>query len=230
MYYYQHHIGDFLRDTARLSDAQCMAYLRLLWVYYDTETPLDDDVESLAFQIGASPDDVRQILKHYFTLQNGVHHHTRCDAEIADYRGKKEKARASANMRWHKKEMRTHSDRNANAPIFDANQEPITNTRINNIIRDKFQKPSLQDVETYCRERGNNVNAEHFIDHYTANGWRVGKNPMKDWKAAIRTWEKNNATHQKPDQRSRAKRVSDKLDAIARASLDGSGSLDSRDF
>ena len=56
----------------------------------------------------------------------------------------------------------------------------------------KFIKPSLDEVAEYCKERGNNVNPENFIDHYTANGWKVGGNPMKDWKASVRTWERNN--------------------------------------
>lgn len=53
----------------------------------------------------------------------------------------------------------------------------------------RFQKPTLDQVKAYCQERKNNVNAEKWLAHYEANGWRVGKNPMKDWKAAVRTWE-----------------------------------------
>lgn len=55
----------------------------------------------------------------------------------------------------------------------------------------KFKKPTLEEVKEYCKERNNNVNAEQFIDFYESNGWKVGKNPMKDWKAAVRTWERN---------------------------------------
>ena len=51
--------------------------------------------------------------------------------------------------------------------------------------------PSLEEIEAYCRERGNRVNAQRFLDFYTANGWKVGKNSMKDWKAAVRSWETN---------------------------------------
>lgn len=54
----------------------------------------------------------------------------------------------------------------------------------------RFNRPTVQEVADYCRERGNQVDAQRFVDYYTANGWRVGKNPMKDWKAAVRTWEK----------------------------------------
>lgn len=58
--------------------------------------------------------------------------------------------------------------------------------------RKRFEKPSISDIKQYCMERNNNVNAEHFFDYYESNGWKVGKNSMKDWKAAVRTWEKNN--------------------------------------
>ena len=61
----------------------------------------------------------------------------------------------------------------------------------------KFKKPTLEEVEEYCKERNNNINPEHFIDYYESNGWKVGKNPMKDFKAAIRTWERNNVTYAK---------------------------------
>lgn len=55
----------------------------------------------------------------------------------------------------------------------------------------RFTPPTLEDVKAYCLERKNNVDPERFIDYYTSNGWVVGKNKMKDWKAAIRTWERN---------------------------------------
>lgn len=67
-----------------------------------------------------------------------------------------------------------------------------TNNNINNNISGKrFKPPTVDEVKAYCIERQNNVDAERFIDYYTANGWKVGKNTMKDWKAAVRTWERN---------------------------------------
>ena len=59
-------------------------------------------------------------------------------------------------------------------------------------------KPSLSEVEAYCRERGNSVDAEAFIAFYESNGWRVGRNPMKDWKAAVRTWERRDNGNRRP--------------------------------
>ncbi len=55
----------------------------------------------------------------------------------------------------------------------------------------QFKPPTIEEVSEHCKSRGNSVDAEKFVAYYTANGWRVGKNPMKNWKAAIVTWEKN---------------------------------------
>lgn len=55
----------------------------------------------------------------------------------------------------------------------------------------RFAPPTLLEVSEYCKERNNGVNAQKFIDFYTSKGWMVGKNKMKDWKASVRTWEKD---------------------------------------
>lgn len=55
----------------------------------------------------------------------------------------------------------------------------------------RFAKPTLEEVQAYCAERGKGVDAQKWYDYYSANGWKVGKNPMKDWKAAVRTWERS---------------------------------------
>lgn len=55
----------------------------------------------------------------------------------------------------------------------------------------RFVKPTVEEVAEYCRERGNGINAAHFVDYYEANGWHVGRQGMKDWRAAVRTWERH---------------------------------------
>ena len=55
--------------------------------------------------------------------------------------------------------------------------------------RKPFVKPTLEEVTQYCQERNKGVNPDKWLSYYEANGWKVGKNPMKDWKAAVRTWE-----------------------------------------
>lgn len=60
-----------------------------------------------------------------------------------------------------------------------------------NIGSGAFRPPTLEQVKAYCEERGNRISAERFINHYTSNGWMVGRTRMKDWKAAVRNWERN---------------------------------------
>ena len=55
----------------------------------------------------------------------------------------------------------------------------------------RFVKPKVEEVEAYCRERQNGIDAHHFYDYYESNGWKVGKSPMKDWRATVRNWERN---------------------------------------
>ena len=69
--------------------------------------------------------------------------------------------------------------------------------------RKRFEKPTLSEIEQYCIERKNNVNAEQFFDYYESNGWKVGKNSMKDWKAAVRTWERSE--YRKPNSKKNSK-------------------------
>jgi len=57
--------------------------------------------------------------------------------------------------------------------------------------RTKFIHPNIEEVTQYCTERNNGVDPQKWFNHYTSNGWKVGKNPMKDWKAAVRTWERS---------------------------------------
>lgn len=77
----------------------------------------------------------------------------------------------------------------------NVNVNANVNANVNDIKREsreknsRFSPPTEQDVAEYCREKGyNNFDVARFVDHYTSNGWMVGKNKMKDWKAAVRKW------------------------------------------
>lgn len=54
----------------------------------------------------------------------------------------------------------------------------------------RFKKPTLEEITAYCNERKNDVDPQAFFDFYESKGWRVGNQPMKDWKACVRTWER----------------------------------------
>lgn len=88
-------------------------------------------------------------------------------------------------------------DKNVYPPIDKngAENNTVINNTINNNIgekRKRFVPPTYEEVKAYCEERKNNVDPQRFIDYYESNGWMVGKNKMKSWKAAVRTWERNN--------------------------------------
>lgn len=74
-------------------------------------------------------------------------------------------------------------------PIIPFSREKETPAR----ARKTFSKPTVDEVRAYCLERRNNVDPQTFVDFYEAKGWVVGKSPMRDWKAAVRTWEKRHS-------------------------------------
>lgn len=88
---------------------------------------------------------------------------------------------------------------------YSITKESVTNAHTNEVKKSssQFQKPSLEEVEEYANSKSYVVNAQRFIDFYESKGWYVGKNKMKDWKAAVRLWaqrdkETNSSTYQQP--------------------------------
>lgn len=80
--------------------------------------------------------------------------------------------------------------------------KPNVNVNEKGNVKEKDNKyfipPTPENVKEYCREKGYNIDAESFVDFYASKGWMVGKNKMKDWKAAVRNWARNNDTRGKP--------------------------------
>jgi len=70
------------------------------------------------------------------------------------------------------------------------NERTINNNKEIKITNKYFKKPTTLEVENYCKERNNNIDAEAFWDFYESKDWFVGKSKMKDWKAAVRNWER----------------------------------------
>jgi uncharacterized protein YdaU (DUF1376 family) len=195
MHYYQFNIGDYVSHTSHLDDLEDLAYRRMLDYCYLNECGLPETVEEVARVI--------RMRTHSVCIANVLHeffyHHTdmtwrnkRIDDEIAAYKGKSEKAASAARKRWQNTDanaLPTHSERIAKHKPITNNHKPLT------IVKDKtsqrFTPPTLSEVIAYCNERGNQVDPQRFINHYSANGWMRGKNKIKDWKACVRTWEQN---------------------------------------
>lgn len=85
----------------------------------------------------------------------------------------------------------------------------------------RFVKPTVDEVRAYCAERGNRVDAQAFVDFYEAKGWKVGSSPMKDWKAAVRTWEQRDTAQRKPTRPNRQRDFNSR--AYSAAELDRMG-------
>lgn len=86
----------------------------------------------------------------------------------------------------------------ANVPVIQSESESESNPKEE--ARERAHRPTVEEVAAYCRERGNSVDAERFVYFYASKGWKVGNQPMKDWKACVRTWERR---EDKPRQTSR---------------------------
>ena len=81
------------------------------------------------------------------------------------------------------------------------------NVNVNDTNKRGFVKPTIEQLKEYMREQGMNDIAENWLNHYEANGWKVGKNAMKDWKASVRTWKLNNLKNNSPSQQVIHKKV-----------------------
>jgi uncharacterized protein YdaU (DUF1376 family) len=133
MYYYQHHIGDYRKDTSHLSLLEHGIYRQLLDLYYITEKPLDKKSIRL---IGARTDQeiamAELILNEFFEKKGTKYFHKRCDDEIQNYKLKSKSASESSKKRWNNiknlqdaNAMPTQSERNANQEPITKNQKPI---------------------------------------------------------------------------------------------------------
>ena len=86
----------------------------------------------------------------------------------------------------------------------------------------RFEPPNLPQVKQYCKDRANSVDAESFIDFYESKGWMIGKNKMKDWQSAIRTWEKKaEPTNVMPMQKNRIDSTNDYIAQVEKNSSRG---------
>lgn len=127
------------------------------------------------------------------------------EKEYATFAGRSEKARCSASARWNanaKNEMRNdandfikrNKEKTPPAPPEKENNKNIytpTNTSVCTPKSKIFVPPTVEEVRAYISEKVYSVDPERFVDFYTAKGWMIGSNKMKDWKAAVRTWERD---------------------------------------
>ena len=153
----------------------------------------DNFADELALDIDESPEDVRMVLTYLLNYglcecSDNIHYFL---PYVVENTGS-ETANTQRVRAYRERQKALH----CNADVMQLQQPCNVEKEIEKDIesRDKSigakHHPTLEDVKAYCSERKNKVDPERWYDYYTSNGWKVGKNPMKDWKAAVRTWER----------------------------------------
>ena len=195
MHFYPHHIGDFLKDTSSLTPEESYYYLRLIWLYYDTEKPLPDDIQALAFKIGArgKEDCVRSLIQIYFRYDSDLksHTHQRIDDEIRKYQGKAASAKRANQIRWASEKVLKSDLKSDTDQIPTRNQEPRTRDRRATRLPADWE-PSDQLIEFIKKERPD-LNARttvmRFMSYWHA---KAGRDATKiNWDKAFMSWVLN---------------------------------------
>ena len=141
MFYYQHHVGDYRRDTGHLTLLEHGIYRQLLDLYYITERPLDSSAMRLiCVRTTDEKEAYQRVLADFFYERDGKFYHKRCDFEIVKFKDKSTKAISSAKSRWNKNNdlqdanaSPTHSEQDADGMLTNKPTNQLTNKPINQL-------------------------------------------------------------------------------------------------
>ena len=202
----------FTHDSNAKDDPKCVLMIEQLgmegygiyWMLVETLRDQPDytypvaNIPALARRYNTSAEKVRTVVYNYalFTVKDDLIFFSeslnRRMQAFNERRAKRSDAgRLGMIRRW--------GDNNAITPLLQKDNTVITNKVKESIVKEKesieksvtFVAPSLEELSMYISKKGFvNVDAEEFIDYYTANGWNTGKNPMRDWRAAVRNWDR----------------------------------------
>ena len=208
------------------SDAFLDMPLSAQCLYFHLNMAADDDgfvnnPKRIQMTVGASADDLKLLLAKSFAIafESGVivikhfkmHNYIQSDRyKQTDYREEKEMLEMKPNKAYTLKDesMYTNCIQSVSVGKVSIGKNSIDKNSIDK-EREKpsrFSPPSLSEVKAYCQSRNNGINPQNFIDFYESKGWMVGNNKMKDWKAAVRTWEnrrkdeRNGSSNQVPEE------------------------------
>ena len=209
MHYYKKNIGDYHKKAGRLTMLQHGAYTLLMDACYDREKFPNRD-EALDWLWASSKEEIEAVdfvLGKFFKEdEEGFFVQQRVKEEIEKYHeNAATNKRIAIERETKRREKRTNRDKTVNGDstnrhltknqeLRTTNQEPLKELKESRQKAKRFSPPTSQEAGIYFLERGHQSamqEAENFIDFYASKGWMVGKNKMKDWKAAIRNWMKN---------------------------------------
>ena len=180
-------------------EEQDMKYLKIFTDFLEVVEPLSDDERGRLFMamLGYALDGSQPTLtgNERFVWAMAKQHINR---EVAAYKTKVEAGREAGRRSGEARRKQTEPKGTKPNETNQDNDNDNDNNNNNDIYiapapkaHIYLQPPSLEEVASYCRERGNHVDPHYFHSYYESNGWRVGRNPMRDWKAAVRSWESN---------------------------------------
>ena len=220
MHYYKFNIGDWHLHTSHLTLVEEAVYFRLVNHYYNTEKPfIKSETQTLIrrLRLGNESVTVDAILNEFFVLNGESYFHSRCEKEIKTFKKKAKVNKANGTkggrppidkgLESNSELTQTVTTQNPNVTL-NTNQEPLTTNQeplLSNMVAiapveqkkvKRFIPPTVQEVSHQMESKGLDLNqadieANKFINFYESKGWMVGKNKMKNWKAAVNNWLSN---------------------------------------
>ncbi len=190
MNYYEHHLGDYAAATSHLSLIEDAVYSRMIRRYYLQEAPLPAEVAQVARFCGAkSPEElaaVEAVLNEFFIPGPDGWHQSRCDEEIAKFRAKQDKAKASASVRWANNSP-LECERNANA--MRTHSERIANAMPTQCEGNALQTPDTRHQKEQKRKGGKPpaLTLPDWLPPDVWEDWHAFRNGRKGWTAKART-------------------------------------------
>ncbi len=226
MNWYPRFPGDYMRDTAHLSLVEHGVYNVLLDHYYSTGQPLPQPLSDLVRLCRAFEESeraaVQSIADKYFPVgDDGLRHNKRADRQLVEMDKKRtalsEAGKRGMAKRWKQPPNNQVSNQVIKQDIKEADKLAITkphphphpHTTSHNPQPKRFAKPTVQEVKEYAASINETIDANKFWDYHESKGWLVGKTPMKDWQAAVRTWIRNQKTWDQPKQQAPANRINE---------------------
>jgi hypothetical protein len=192
------------------------AYWCIVEMLYEQNGIIRTHYDRIAFVLREDTDFVTSVINDYelFIVDAKGISSARVNVELRDREVKSKLAKTSIKSRWNKgyerntNVIRTYNERNTNVILEEKSRVEKSreenkrgdNTHTLSPAATSFVKPTIEEVKAYCVERSNIVDADKWFDYYQSNGWRVGRNAMKDWRAAVRTWEKSSFEKKTPYQ------------------------------
>lgn len=186
--------SDFLTGTRRMQYEQIGKYITLLCMQHQYGTLTEKDMMHIC---GSYDEDIFSKF-----IKSDIGYYNERMKEEAEKRKKYTESRRQNKLKANKSEDMLNICSSYEKHMENENEninDNIISNNINNNKNKRFIKPELFEVQNYFEEIGNLQEADGFFNYYESNGWKVGKNPMKDWKAASRNWIKNSKNYKRND-------------------------------